>query len=392
MNSFSYVVPTKVIFGTDALSHLQEELEALGVKKVLVLYGGGSVVKSGVLDQVTAVLKGMNQPYLTLGGIQPNPLLSKVHEGRDLCLKEGVDFLLPVGGGSTIDTAKAISLAVGDPEAEVWDFFLKKKVPTKRIPLGAVLTISAAGSETSDSGVITNGDTKEKRGIHTPLFQPNFCLLNPEFTYTLPKFQISCGIVDILMHTLDRYFSAATDNELTDQIAEGLLRTVLHYGKIALDNPKDYKAMSELMWCGSISHNGLTGLGCNKDFSTHRLGRDLSGIYDSAHGATLSVAWVGLANFVVKDHVARFARYGRKVFDLEGSDQEVARQAIDKTAAYFQEIEMPITLTQLLGFAPTDQQLEELTMACLEGNKGTTFGTIHSFCYEDVLALYKTVR
>lgn len=392
MNSFSYLVPTKVIFGKDALESLGGELSACQSKKVLVLYGGGSVVKSGVLGKVTDILDQLKVSYVTLGGVQPNPILSKVYEAKELCLKEGVDFILAVGGGSTLDTAKALSLAVAEPDMDIWDFFMKKVSVTKRVPFGSVLTIAAAGSETSNSAVITNVETKEKRGSNTELYRPVFAILNPEFTYTLPKFQITCGVVDILMHTFDRYFSSQMDNEITDQIAEGLIRTVMMHGITAMNNPTDYKAMSEIMWCGSISHNGITGLGNVQDFSPHRIGRDISGIYDSAHGATLSVAWVGFANFVVKDNIQRFARYGRNVFGLQGTDEAVAKESIAKTTQFFVDLDMPITLTQLLGKEPTDKELEDLTLACMEGDKNAVYGTMHSFTYEDTLALYKSVR
>ncbi|MFI3250667.1 MAG: iron-containing alcohol dehydrogenase [Eubacteriales bacterium] len=392
MNSFTYLIPTKVIFGNDAMSKLGEQLLASNATKVLVLYGGGSVIKNGILAQATKALIDNKIAYVELGGVQPNPILSLVREGKELCIKEKVDFILSVGGGSTIDTAKAISLAVGNPTDDVWDYFCGKGAPKAAIPNGCVLTIAAAGSETSDSAVITNADTKEKRGMNSDLFRCTFAILNPEFTYTLPKFQVTCGIVDILMHTFDRYFSKDMDNETSDQIAEGLIRTVLQYGKQLAENPSDAKAASEIMWCGSLSHNGITGLGNIKDFSPHRLGRDISGLYDSAHGATLSVAWVGFANYTVASQTPRFARFGRNIFGLTGNDEQVAKEAIAKMTEFYASIDMPITLTELLGHPVTDEEIAEISLAVCQQDKNATFGTFFQFTYDDVVKLFTSVR
>ncbi len=393
MEQFSFYSPTRMIFGVDALTHLGGELTRVACKKVLVLYGSGSVKRSGVLGKVTATLEEAKIAYATLGGVQPNPILSFVHEAKAFAMKEGVDFILAVGGGSTLDTAKAVSLAVANPEVEVWDYFSRKQVPTKGLKVGSVLTIAAAGSESSDSAVITNTETVEKLGFNSELNRPDFAILNPEFTFTLPKYQVACGVVDIFMHTSDRYFSARCDNELTDQLAEGLMRTVFLYGKTAVDNPSDYKAMSEIMWAGSVSHNGMTGLGNERDFSVHRLGRDMSAIYDAAHGATLAVSWVGFANYTLKhgeNTVARFARYARNVWGLEGDDAQIAQEAIDKTRDYFLSLGMPITIRTLLDRAVTDQEIEELALAC-SGNKKEHFGVFYDFHHQDVLALYQSV-
>ncbi|MFI3253780.1 MAG: iron-containing alcohol dehydrogenase [Eubacteriales bacterium] len=391
MNSFTYSSPTRMIFGKDALDHLGAELKANDAKKVLVLYGGGSTVKSGVLGNVTEKLKAAGISYVEKGGVQPNPILSFLYECIDFAKAEKVDFILAVGGGSTIDTAKGISLALMNPEDDVWDFYTRKKAPVHGRRIGCVLTIAAAGSENSDSSVITNTETKEKLGMNFEYNRPAFAVLNPEFTYTLPKYQVACGVVDILMHTYDRYFTSEYNNDLTNELAEGLIRTVMKYGKTAVDCSTDYEAMSEIMWAGSVSHNGLTGLGAARDFSVHRLGRDLSAIYDCAHGATLSVSWVGFAYYTLAHDTGRFARYGRKVFGLEGDDATVAKEAIDKTRDFFVSLNMPITLTELLGREFTEQEVEELALAC-SANKTQTFGCFYNFTYEDVKKLYASVR
>ncbi len=388
MNDFTYSSPTRMIFGKNALDSLGEQLT--DCKKVLVLYGGGSTVKTGVLGKVTAELDKAGIAYVEKGGVQPNPILSFLYECIDFAKAEGVDFVLAVGGGSTIDTAKSISLALKNPDDDIWDFYTKKKVPVEGRRIGCVLTISAAGSESSDSAVITNTETKDKLGINFQCNRPEFAILNPEFTYTLPKFQIACGVVDIFMHTSDRYFSANCDNELTTQIAEGLMRTVFKYGKKAVDCSTNYEYMSELMWAGTVSHNGITGLGAARDFSCHRLGRDMSAIWDTAHGATLSVSWVGFAKYVYPHALPRFARYAREVWKLEGEDEVIAKEAILLTENYFKSLDMPVTLTEMLGREVSDQEVKDLATACC--GAGESFCTFHPLQHEDVLNIFQSVK
>ncbi len=391
MNRFTYLVPTKVVFGTDALSHLPQELSVYAPKKVLVLYGSGSTVRTGVLGKVTDVLDGANVPYIAHGGVQANPVLSFVYSTLALCKAEDVDFILAVGGGSVLDTAKAVAHGIAAPGVDVWDFFLGKETVSASIPVASVLTISAAGSETSDSAVITDEEHKDKRGLSTPFNRPVFALLNPEFTYTLPKFQVACGVVDIMMHTMDRYFSADTDNEITDQIAEGLLRTVMMYGNTAIENPSDAKAMSELMWCGSLSHNGLTGLGNLKDFCPHQLGHGLSGIYGAAHGASLAVTWGGFATYVSVAHPQRFARYGRNVLNIQGEDDTVvAAAAIEKTKAYFASLGMSLTITDLIGHTPDEDEIEALVASC-SFHGARKIGSLQVLGEEDMRKIYLSI-
>ena len=392
MNSFSYLVPTKVIFGKDALDSLAAELSQYEPNKVLVLYGSGSVVRNGVLKKVTDILDGSNISYLAHGGVKANPVLSFVYSTKDLCLSENIDFILAVGGGSVLDTAKAVAHATANPTIDVWDFFEKGLPISKSLPVAAVLTISAAGSETSNSSVITNEETTQKRGFRNELNRPKFAILNPEFTFTLPKYQVSCGVVDIMMHTLDRYFARPYDNEITNQIAEAVIRTVMMYGQQAVDNPYDYESMSEIMWCGSVSHNGLTGLGSVMDFSPHQLGHSLSGIYDVAHGASLSVCWGGFAEYVYKSDVARFARYARNVFGLTGDNDEIlAKQGIEKTKEFFASLNMPLTITELLKREPSDDEIENLAISC-SYNKTRKVGTFLPLDYNDMKQIYTSIK
>ena len=270
MMNFQYYTPTKVIFGKGTLDQVGEQVKAFGGKKVLIHYGGGSVKRTGVLDRVKASLATAGIGYVELGGVVPNPHVGLVREGVALCEKEGVDFLLPVGGGSTIDSAKAIGYGVACG-GEVWDFYDFKRTPTACLPIGAVLTIAAAGSEMSDSSVITNEDGGIKRGCNSDLCRCKFAIMDPELTMTLPDYQTACGCADILMHTMERYFNL-DEMALTDAIAEGLMRTVIDASKALVKDPKNYEARANVMWASSLSHNGLTGCGAGKgDWACHRL-------------------------------------------------------------------------------------------------------------------------
>ena len=260
MNSFTYQIPTEIVFGKDSEALTASLVRKYGGGRVLIVYGGGSAVRSGLLERICGQFDEAGLAYETLGGVHPNPHLEFAREGVKKAIQWGADFFLAIGGGSVIDTAKAIAIGTANPDTDIWKFWTKEETVTRSLPVGVILTISAAGSETSDSSVLTNMETGVKRGLSTPFNRPAFAVMNPELTYTLPTYQVACGIVDIMMHTMDRYFNPVTDNQLTDEIAEALLRTAVHNGSIAVKNSHDYSAMSELMWCGSLSHNGLTGL------------------------------------------------------------------------------------------------------------------------------------
>ena len=273
MQSFVQYTPTEIVFGKNTEELVGEKVKRWGGTKVLIVYGGGSVIRSGLLERVEKSLAKEGIAYAHLGGVKPNPRLALAEEGVRKAVDEKVDFVLAVGGGSAIDTAKAIAHGAARPECKLWDLWMKKEPLGNSLPIGCVLTIAAAGSETSGSAVLTNEEINRKDSISTELNRPKFAIMNPELTYTLPKYQIACGIVDIMMHTLERYFIPNQKNQMTDEIAEALLRVTVENGRKAMKNPCDYDAMSEIMWCGSLSHNDITGLGRGaKDFSVHKFG------------------------------------------------------------------------------------------------------------------------
>lgn len=392
MNEFNFYTPTKIVFGKNCESQAGALIRAAGKTKVLVLYGGGSVLKNGVMEKVEASLKQANVDYILLGGVKPNPVISFSKEAVKTALHEKVDFILAVGGGSVIDAAKAIALGTANPDKTIWSFFTREETPAAALPVGVVLTISAAGSETSNSCVQTNDeDGNIKRGLSHDFNRPLFALMNPENTYTLPVYQIACGITDIMMHTLDRYFIAKNEqgNELTDQIAEALLRTVIRYGAVAVKNTSDYQAASELMWAGSLSHNGLTGLGTSGDFAPHQLGHELSGKYDVAHGASLAAVWRAWANFVCSSDPARFARYARNVWGVtDHDDASAAAIGIEKTVVFFRELGMPVSIAELNIGKIDDETLRELAGKCTDFGK-RTIGNIRVLADNEIFQIYK---
>ena len=298
MQKFNFCVPTEIVFGKDAEQQVGEKLSAMGVTRVFLVFGGGSVQRSGLLARVEKTLQEKNICYEEFGGAVPNPTVEHARMGVQKAIAFQPDFILAVGGGSAIDTAKGIAHGTANPETDIWQFWIKAVPLTCSLPVGSVLTIPAAGSETSDSAVLTNMETELKVGLSTPFNVPKLAFMNPALTFTLPQKQIVNGIVDIMMHTLDRYFTTDGDNELTDGIAEAVLCTTVKNGTKAVQNHEDYQVMSELMWCGSISHNGITGLGRSGDFSVHALGKQFSALYNCDHGATLSATWGAWARYV----------------------------------------------------------------------------------------------
>ena len=372
MNSFTFYSPTKVIFGKDAELHAAREIREFGGTKVMVIYGGGSVVKSGLLDRITRQLEDEGISYITLGGVKPNTVQSFAMEGTKKAIEDEIDFILAMGGGSVIDTAKAIAHGTANPDIDIWSFWTGEAALEKSLPVGVVLTLSAAGSEMSNSAVITNEEIKSKRGLSTDFNRPRFALMNPELTYTLPKYQIMCGIVDIMMHTLDRFFTSVLGNEFTDEIAAALLRVMIRNGPVALENPRDYHAMSEIMWCGSLSHNGLTGLGGAQDFATHQLGHELSAMFDVAHGASLSTMWGSWAKYCFSQNPERFAQFGRMVWGITGDNaEEVGMAAIDRTVEFFASVGAPTCFSELgIGVQP-ESVINELSDRCVRFGERT---------------------
>lgn len=388
MQNFEFYLPTKIIFGKDAELQVGLEIKNRNAKKVLIVYGSGSVKRSGLLDKVKKSLEQEGISYVEWGGVQPNPRLDHAQNGAAFAISENVDFILGVGGGSVIDTAKAIAHGVANPEVTIWDIWTKKVPLEKSLPVGTILTISAAGSETSDSAVLTNKQIGKKMGLGTPLNRPAFAIMNPELTYTLPKYQIACGIADIMMHTLERYFIPDQSNQMTDEIAEGLLRTMIANGKKAVEDSHDYNAMSEIMWCGSISHNDMTGLGRRKDFSVHKLGHALGARFDCAHGASLTAVWGSWAEYVYRNDIDRFCHYGEKVWGLCAENkEETARQAIECTVNYFREIGMPVSLGELGIGVQEDSVLRELAMDATQ-NDSVVLSVIRKLKAEDVYQIF----
>ena len=394
MYNFTQYSPTEIVFGRDTQKEAGKLVKKWGGNRVLLVYGGGSVVRSGLLDTIKKELEGQQVAYTELAGVKPNPRLSLAREGVKKAIAFQADMILAVGGGSVIDTAKAVAHGAANPDKDIWDVFWMQKEPvTKSLPVGVVLTIAAAGSETSDSAVLTNEETGRKQGISTDFNRPKFAIMNPELAATLPKYQVACGLVDIMMHTLERYFTPISQgNQMTDEIAEGLLRTVIANGPKAYENPADYDAMSEIMWCGSLSHNGITGLGRPKDFLNHKLGHELGARFDEAHGATLSAVWGSWARYVYKLDVERFARYGEKVWGIREEEKEAAAlQAIARTEEFFRSLGMPVCLGQMkIGVQP-DSVLRELADSATKGDT-VRQGSFKKMNAQDMYEIYKAAN
>lgn len=390
---FMYYAPTKVVFGKDSVPQVGALVGAQGCRKVLVHYGSGSVVRSGLLERVYRSLEEAGIAYVSLGGVVPNPRLSKVREGISLCREEQVDFLLAVGGGSVLDSAKAIGYGLSN-EGDVWDFYAGLRTPVACTPLGTVLTIAAAGSEMSDSSVITNDEAGWlKRGYSNNLSRCKFAIMDPQLTMTLPDYQTQSGCVDILMHTMERYFNQADNMELTDGISEALLRTVMKNAVILKKDPENYEARAEIMWAGSLSHNGLTGCGTGGgDWSSHQLEHELSGMFDVAHGAGLAAVWGSWARYVCADNLSRFARFAEQVLGIAplATEQETALAGITAMEEFFRSIGMPIGLKEL-GVNPTDEQLDEMAQKCsFYGTR--TIGVVRPLAQADMASIYQMAR
>ena len=389
MQNFDFYTPTRMIFGKDTQKQVGKIVKEYGFKKVLVHFGGASAKKSGLLDQVTDALEAEGIAYVTLGGVQANPTLAMAKEGIELCKKEGVDMILAVGGGSVIDSSKCIADGVGNPDTDVWNFFIGQGAPKKALPVGVILTLSASGSEMSASCVITNEEQGLKRGFNSVTHRPLFSICNPELTYTVSKFQTGCGTVDIMMHTLERYFSLGGDTPLTDRIAEGLLKTVIEAGKVADKEPDNYEARASLMWAGSLSHNGLTGLGRDFFMQVHQLEHELSGMYPRiAHGAGLSALWPSWARYVCAGDVNRFARYAVNVWNIDmdfENPMNTALAGIQATEDYFKSLGMPTSLKEL-DVEP--EKIEEMAVKCTNYGKRTLPG-IKVLGKEEMMEIYR---
>lgn len=392
MENFQYYTPTKIIFGRGAEEQTGQLAVEQGCKKVLVHYGGGSVVRSGLLERIYRSLDAVGISYVSLGGVVPNPRLSLVYEGIRLARKEQVDFILAVGGGSVIDSAKAIGYGVAN-EGDVWDFYEKRRTAKACLPIGVVLTIAAAGSEMSDSSVITKEEGWLKRGYSSNYARARFAVMNPELTMTLPKYQTASGCVDIMMHTMERYFNRSENMEMTDGISEHLLRTVMKNAKILMNEPDNYQARAEMMWAGSLSHNGLTGCGTGGgDWASHQLEHELGGMFDVAHGAGLAAVWGSWARYVMDAAPERFAKFAVNVMGVEPEAEKLktAQKGIEAMEDFYRALDMPVCIGDI-GIELTEEQMRELAEKCSHFGK-RTIGCIKKLDQEDMYQIYKEAR
>ena len=390
MENFKFYAPTEVIFGKDVENQTGETACKYG-KKALLVYGKGSVIKSGLLGRVEKSLADAGVEYQEFGGAKPNPTLAHAKDGIKEALSFGADMIIGIGGGSAIDTAKAIAHGTANSDQDLWSLWTRKVPLTKSLPVGAVLTIAAAGSEMSDSAVLTNEDLGKKAGINTDFNRCRFAIVNPALGMTLPKNQLSAGVTDIMMHTMERYFIPDIQCDMTDEIAEGLLRTVIKNGKKIVEDPSDYNAMCEVFWASSLSHNNLTECGRGKDFSVHKLGHALSARYDVTHGDSLSAVWGSWAKELYKGAVPRFARFAEKVWGICESDEEkAALLGIEKTVDFFKSIGMPVSLKDL-GIDTSDADLEALSLdATMQGT--VKLSRIRPLDANDVKKIYEAAK
>ena len=350
MNAFKFYAPTLFEFGEGAEKKTGDLVKQFGGSRVLLVYGGGSVKKNGAYQGVTEALKNAGIAWLELSGIQPNPRSGKVYEGIEICRKENLDFILAIGGGSAIDTAKAIGMGVLY-DGDFWDFFSGKAPIEKTLPVGTVLTISAAGSEGSDSIVITREDGNLKWGIpRTDVVRPKFSILNPAFTCTLPAFQTACGACDMMIHIIERYFTNTPDVELTDRLSEALLKTIHDSALRAIKNPDDINARANLMWAGMLAHNNSVGIGREQDWACHQMEHELSAFYDVAHGAGLAVVVPAWMEYVMEHDIMRFARFAVNVFGCEmdfAHPERTARRGIHRLKGFFRHMGLPSNFAEL---------------------------------------------
>ena len=393
MKDFNYYAPTEVVFGENSEEQVAALVKKYGGTKVLVHYGGKSAERSGLLDKICGLLTDGGIAFKKLGGVVPNPRLSLVHEGIKLCREEGIDFILAVGGGSVIDSSKAI--AYGVPyEGEVWDFYLGKDKATEMLPVACVLTIPAAGSEMSEASVITNEDGDVKLGYSNNLSRPKFAIMNPKRTFTLPPYQTAAGVTDMMMHTMERYFTKDDDMDLTTDIAETMLRSMKDAIFSVLKNPEDYRYRAQIMWGGSLMHNGLTGCGVTDDWATHQLEHELSGMFDVTHGAGLAAIWPSWARYVMHENLSRFVRFAVNVMDVPNdfTDPEgTALKGIEAMERFYHAIGMPINIKELIGKDITDEEIKEMTRKCSR-NYQHTCGQLKVLKAEDMENIYKMAR
>ena len=393
MKDFNYYAPTEVVFGKESEEQVDRLVKKYGGTKVLVHYGGQSAIRSGLLPKICELLQNAGIDFVQLGGVVPNPRLSLAQKGIELCRKEGIDFILAVGGGSVIDSSECI--AYGVPyEGNVWDFYLGKAKATAMLPLVAVLTIPAAGSEMSESSVITNEEGDVKLGYSNNLSRPKFAIMNPCRTFTLPPYQTAAGVTDMMMHTMERYFTKDDDMDLTTEVAEAMLRSMKNAVFAVLKNPEDYRYRAQIMWGGSLMHNGLTGCGVSDDWATHQLEHELSGMFDVTHGAGLAAIWPSWARYVMQENVSRFVRFAVNVMDVPNDFTDpvgTALKGIEAMERFYHAIGMPINIKELIGRDITDEEIKEMTRKCSRDYQRTC-GCLKVLKAEDMQAIYQMAR
>lgn len=386
MENFNYYIPTEIFFGKNQIEKLGKNIKKYG-SKVLLCYGGGSIKKIGLYDKVIEILKENDLEYFELGGIEPNPRIESVREGIKICRENNIDFILPVGGGSTIDCAKVIGAGYyyeGDP----WDLLIKKGRVSNCLPIGTILTLSATGSEMDAGAVISNLETKEKYSVGHRTMLPKFSILDPTYTFTVSKYQTASGVADIMSHTFETYFENTKTAFISDRIAEGILKTCIKYGRIAFDEPDNYEARANLMWASSLAINGLIDCGRDTNWSVHPIEHELSAYYDITHGVGLAILTPNWMEYVLDDeNLWKYVEYGVNVWDIDSSldEREIAKLAIEKTREFFTSLEIPSTLGEI-GIDSTN--VENMAGDLIEYVKGKV-GNFKELDYEDIVNIYK---
>lgn len=388
MENFNFYSPTEFVFGKDTEQKAGQLLKQHGATKVFIHYGGGSVKRTGLLDRVKNAIEKEGLEYVTLGGAKPNPVDTLVYEGIELCKKENCDFVLPVGGGSTIDSAKAIA-AGALYDGDFWDFYDRKARIEKALPVGVVLTIPAAGSEGSGASVITKESEGLKRGTGSNALRPQFAVINPELTYTLPMWHTAAGIVDMMSHIFERYLTPTQDVILTDRMSEGVLVSIMEAARTIMKEPENYEARATICWAGTIAHNGVLGVGRAEDWTTHGLEHELSALYDMTHGAGLAVMFPAFMRYTLDRDVERYYRFATKVMGVpENHDhkREAALEGIKRLEDFFGEIGMPTS------FEEADAKKEDIPklVKTLKRNRGETFGTFMTLTLDDAKKIYES--
>ena len=387
MNNFVFYSPTEFVFGKNTEVQVGALARKYGAQKVMIVYGGGSVVRSGLLDRVKQYLQEAGVAYCEMGGVQPNPIDGKVYEGIQLCRREQVDMMLPVGGGSVIDTAKAIA-AGALYDGDFWDFFIGRAKVEKALKVAVVLTIPAAGSEGSGNTVITKTETLQKLGLCAPEhLRPVFSIMNPELTYTLPAYQTACGIADMMAHIMERYFTNTPDVEISDRLCEGTLTAIIKEAYRVKQQPDNYAARANIMWCGTVAHNGICGVGREEDWASHALEHEISAIYDVAHGAGLAVIFPAWMAFMAEHNPAKIAQFAHRVFDIPKSEdlEEMALAGTARLKHFFRYMGLPVSFKELGIEHPDIDRM----LVSLRRNKGELLGNYVKLTMTDCREIYR---